>query len=220
MNVRSYKPVDERQTVRKEQEQEPDRPMGILVVTEHDIVRCGFRLLSAQVPWITRCVGARSAAEAQLLWNRYEPAVAIVELFVGEAPGTEICRDLLRDRPHASVLLTSLTERLSPAAAAAAGACGFISTGASAQEIAEAIRAAGLGKVLAPAPRSSCGPLSARQREVLRLVAAGATNSQIADTLCLSPHTVKGHTTELYRRLRARNRAEAVNLAQRVGLLV
>jgi two-component system response regulator DesR len=193
--------------------------MSVLVVNEHDIVRCGFRLLLAQVPWIRRCVGARSADEAMLLWNRYEPTVAIVELFVGESSGTEICRQLLRARPHASVLLTSLTERISSSAWTAAGASGFVSTGASAQEIAEAIRTVGLGKMLAPGPRAAHGPISSRQREVLRLMAAGATNRQIANTLGLSPHTVKGHTTDLYRRLQARNRAEAVTVAQRVGLL-
>jgi two-component system response regulator DesR len=61
--------------------------------------------------------------------------------------------------------------------------------------------------------------LSAREREVLALIAAGSTNREIAEQLFLSPHTVKEHTSALYRKLRARNRAEAVQRAQRIGLL-
>ena len=61
--------------------------------------------------------------------------------------------------------------------------------------------------------------LTGREREVLDLIAEGSTNREIADRLFLSPHTVKEHTSALYRKLGARNRAEAVQRAQRVGLL-
>jgi two-component system response regulator DesR len=61
--------------------------------------------------------------------------------------------------------------------------------------------------------------LSEREREVLSLIAAGSTNREIAEELYLSPYTVKEHTSVLYRKLGARNRAEAVLLAQRIGLL-
>jgi DNA-binding NarL/FixJ family response regulator len=62
-------------------------------------------------------------------------------------------------------------------------------------------------------------PLSDREREVLEAVASGATNREIAARLFLSPHTVKEHTSSLYRKLGARNRAEAVQKAQRIGLI-
>jgi two-component system response regulator DesR len=197
-----------------------DRPLSVLVVHGHDVVRSGFRLLLSQLPWVRRCLGARNVDEAITLWNRYEPNVALIDLFIGETPGTDLCARLRRLRPDAHVLLMSGTERMSALAAAAAGASGFISTGAPADELAHAVRAAGLGKCVSPAPQVSFGLLSRRQREVLRLMASGATNREIAEALCLSPHTVKGHTTDLYRRLRVRNRAEAVRRAQRVGLLV
>jgi two-component system response regulator DesR len=61
--------------------------------------------------------------------------------------------------------------------------------------------------------------LTEREREVLDLIARGSTNREIAETLYLSPHTVKEHTSVLYRKLRARNRAEAVRQAQRIGLM-
>ncbi len=61
--------------------------------------------------------------------------------------------------------------------------------------------------------------LTQREREVLELIARGATNREIAASLFLSPHTVKEHSSSLYRKLEARNRAEAVVRAQRLGLL-
>lgn len=71
------------------------------------------------------------------------------------------------------------------------------------------------GDVVAPA-----GPgLSDREMEVLQLIATGATNREIAAELNLSPHTVKEHTSTVYRKLEVRNRAEAVQRAQRLGLL-
>jgi DNA-binding NarL/FixJ family response regulator len=196
------------------------RRLSVLVVHDHDVVRSGFRLLLSQLPWIHRCLGARNVEEAITLWNRYEPHVALIDLFVGETPGTDLCARLRSLRPEAHVLLMSGSQQLSAAAAAAAGASGFISTGARTEELAQAIRAAGLGRSVSSAPPVAFGLLSVRQREVLRLMADGATNREIADSLYLSPHTVKGHTTGLYRRLRVRNRAEAVRRAQRVGLLV
>jgi DNA-binding NarL/FixJ family response regulator len=61
-------------------------------------------------------------------------------------------------------------------------------------------------------------PLTEREREVLSLMASGATNKEIAQRLYLSPHTVKEHTSSLYRKLKVRNRAEAVRRAERLGL--
>ena len=61
--------------------------------------------------------------------------------------------------------------------------------------------------------------LSEREREVLDLIASGATNREIAERLFLSPHTIKEHTSSLYRKLGVRNRAEAVQKAQRLGLI-
>ncbi len=78
----------------------------------------------------------------------------------------------------------------------------------------------GLGMTMFP-PQADQPPnlLSAREREVLALIADGSTNREIAAQLYLSPHTVKEHTSALYRKLKARNRAEAVQRAQRIGLL-
>ena len=83
-----------------------------------------------------------------------------------------------------------------------------------------AVRMVGLGMtVFKPHEAPSGPPLTEREREVLEAVASGATNREIAERLFLSPHTVKEHTSSLYRKLGARNRAEAVQKAQRIGLI-
>ena len=82
------------------------------------------------------------------------------------------------------------------------------------------MRMVGLGMTMfAPTAEQPAPLLSEREREVLGAIAAGQTNREIAQTLYLSPHTVKEHTSALYRKLGARNRAEAVQRAQRIGLL-
>jgi two-component system response regulator DesR len=83
-----------------------------------------------------------------------------------------------------------------------------------------AVRMVGLGMTMFP-PRAEqpSSLLTEREREVLDLIAAGSTNREIAERLFLSPHTIKEHTSTLYKKLRARNRAEAVQRAQRIGLL-
>jgi DNA-binding NarL/FixJ family response regulator len=197
-----------------------ERSLRILVVHDHDVVRSGFRLMLGRLRWVERCLGASNAEDAHLLWNRYDPHVALVDLSVSGAWGADLCRSLRRERPNGRVLLMSAHQRIAPAAARAAGAAGFVSTGSRADEIAQAILQAWDGRTVATlAPAESAGSLSERQREVLRLMASGATNREIASELCLSPHTVKGHTSDLYRRLRVRNRAQAVRRAEMVGLI-
>jgi DNA-binding NarL/FixJ family response regulator len=73
--------------------------------------------------------------------------------------------------------------------------------------------------VFAPTEELPAPLLTEREREVLDLIGAGSTNREIAQRLFLSPHTVKEHTSAVYRKLSARNRAEAVQKAQRMGLL-
>jgi two-component system response regulator DesR len=87
-------------------------------------------------------------------------------------------------------------------------------------DVARAVRMVGLGMtVFEPQRDKTVANLTEREREVLDLVAQGATNREIAEQLFLSPHTVKEHTSSLYRKLKARNRAEAVQRAQRLGLI-
>jgi len=194
----------------------------VLVVDDHDVVHWGFRLMLGELPWVERCLSARSAAEAFALARRHEPHIALVDLFVGDESGPDICERLHLVRPGLRVLLISGAGRISAPTARACGAHGFVPKDWPAADIARAVRMVGLGMTVfeegdAVAP---AGPgLSDRELEVLQLIATGATNREIAAELNLSPHTVKEHTSAVYRKLDVRNRAEAVQRAQRLGLL-
>ena len=197
-----------------------EKRLRVLVVDDHEVVHWGFRLMLGEQPWVERCLSARNGDEALALTRRYDPNVALVDLFVGQESGAEICERLRRESPATNVLLISGAGRISPNAARAAGAAGFISKDWPAADIAGAVRMVGLGMTVFRPQESSSGPaLSDREREVLDLVAGGATNREIAEQLFLSPHTVKEHTSSLYRKLSVRNRAEAVQKAQRLGLI-
>jgi DNA-binding NarL/FixJ family response regulator len=151
--------------------------------------------------------------------RRYEPHVALVDLFLGDESGPEICARLRGEAPAPRVLLMSGAGGISPRAARGAGAVGFISKDWPATEIAKMVRMVGDGKEVFRAARNTGAPtLTDRESEILGLIAGGATNREIAGTLFLSPHTVKEHTSTLYRKLGARNRADAVQRAQRLGL--
>ncbi len=194
--------------------------MRVLVVDDHDVVHWGFRVLLGQQPWVERCLAARTGEEALALVRRYEPHVALVDLFLAGESGADVCAAIRAASPRTRVLLISGAGRMSPAAAKAAGAAGFVSKDLDAIEVARAVRMVGQGMTLFPLKADQPAPLlSEREREVLELISAGSTNREIAERLYLSPHTVKEHTSALYRKLGARNRAEAVQLAQRIGLL-
>jgi two-component system response regulator DesR len=196
-----------------------ERRLRVLVVDDHDVVHWGFRLLLTEQPWVERCLSARGVDEALELARRYEPHVALVDLFLGEQSGAELCEALRRESARTRVLLISGAGWISPQAAKASGASGFVSKDWSAHDVAAAVRMVGKGMtVFAPRSEQPSAPLSEREREVLSLLASGATNREIAERLFLSPHTVKEHTSSVYKKLKARNRAEAVQRAERLGL--
>ena len=198
---------------------ETRKRLRVMVVDDHDVVHWGFRLMLGQMPWVERCLSARTGAEAIAICRRYEPHVALVDLFLGGESGPEICERLRAEAPAPRVLLMSGAGGISPRAARAAGASGFISKDWPAPEIAELARMVGDGmEVFREASNPAVPTLTDRESEILSLIASGATNREIAGALYLSPHTVKEHTSTLYRKLGARNRADAVQRAQRLGL--
>jgi DNA-binding NarL/FixJ family response regulator len=197
-----------------------DLRVGVLLVDNQDIVHVGLRVLLLRQPWVTRVVSARRGQDAVLLAERHAPRVALVDLFVGEEYGIHICSAIRERAPGVRVLLTSSTSTLTQHAARVAGAAGFVAKDCTAAELLGAIRSVAAGSErFVWSPEVARGPLSRRQQQILNLMAEGATNPRIADTLGLSVDTVKHHTTLIYKRLAVPHRAAAVHLAQRLGLL-
>ncbi len=198
-----------------------DPRLRVLVVDDHDVVQWGFRVLLERQPWVERCVAAQNATDALAAAAEEKPDVALVDLFLGSESGADICADLLQASPQTKILLISGAGTISRAAARSAGASGFVSKDMGAQDVVKAVRMVGLGMdVFAPAPDPAQAQLSAREREVVTLISAGATNREIAERLFLSPHTIKEYTSGIYKKLGVRNRAEAVKRAQQLGLIV
>jgi two-component system response regulator DesR len=195
------------------------RGLRVLVVDDHDVVQWGFRLLLERQSWVERCLAASSGAEAVQVCRKVRPEVALVDMLLGSESGAEVCEEIHQVSPDTRVLLISGAGIISPNVARAAGAAGFISKDWSAVDVVRAVRRVSQGhEVFAEAPLDS--PLSEREQEVLSLIATGSTNKEIAGQLHLSPHTVKEHTSAIYRKLGVRNRAEATRQAQRLKILV
>jgi two-component system response regulator DesR len=195
------------------------RRLRVLVVDDHEVVHWGFRMMLGNPDWVERCVSARTGAEAYTLAARYAPHVALVDLFIGCESGAEVCKELRRRSPRTNVLLISGAGRISVSAAKAAGASGFIPKDWRARDISQAVRMVGLGMtIFEQRSEVSAMLLTPRERNVLVRVAKGATNREIAAELHLSPHTVKEHTSSVGRKLGAKNRAEAVQRAQSIGI--
>ena len=194
--------------------------LRVLVVDDHDVVHWGFRLLLERQAWVESCAAATGGEDALRQAARLKPHVALVDLFLAGESGAEVAEELRRADPEMKVLLISGAGRISPAVARAAGASGFVSKDWGAADVVRAVRMVGLGQeVFAPGPEGSDVALSPREREVVTHISHGSTNAEIARALFLSPHTVKEHTSAIYRKLGVRNRAEAVKAAQRLGLI-
>jgi DNA-binding NarL/FixJ family response regulator len=196
------------------------RRLRILVVDDHDVVQWGFRLLLERQSWVERCLAASGGTEAVEICRRLRPEVALVDMLLGTESGAEVCEEIREVSPATRVLLISGAGAISPFVARSAGASGFISKDWSAVDVVKAVRMVSLGTEVFAEAAALDSPLSGREQEVLSLIATGSTNKEIAARLHLSPHTIKEHTSAIYRKLGVRNRAEATRQAQRLKILV
>jgi len=171
-------------------------------VDDHDVVHWGFRLLLTQQRWVERCLSARAGEEALELTRRFEPHVALVDLFIGQESGAEICERLRAERPAPKVLLISGAGRISKSAARAAGAAGFVSKDWPSADIVKAVYRVASGKlVFQPAREPAAAALTDREREVLGLMAEGRTNRAIAEQLVVSSASVEKYVTSIFAKL-------------------
>jgi len=198
----------------------------IVIADDHTVVRHGLRMLIDYEEGLQVIAEAGTVPDAERLTRAHRPSVLVLDLNMPGGSGLEAIPRLRTTVPDtAIVVLTMQDDPAFARKALQAGALGFVLKEAADEELLEAIRlaAAGdtylnprLGARMAAAPDESAGPpddLSEREVEVLRLIALGHTNSEIASQLFLSTRTVETHRAHIQQKLRRTSRAELVRYA-------
>jgi DNA-binding NarL/FixJ family response regulator len=199
------------------------RQLSVLVVEDDAIVRAWVRLALEGSEF--RFAGeASTAAEAEALVRRRHPRLLLIDYRLPDRNGTDLLRDLRDGGLTApAVLMTAGAEPGLNEAAREAGAQGSVIKSGRGDELVATLRhVLDGGRLFDPRhPRRAPGhaPLTRREREVLRLVAEGATNAQVADQLSVGEETVKTLLGRTFLKLGVRRRAEAVAVAHKAGLL-
>jgi two-component system, NarL family, response regulator NreC len=206
----------------------------VVVVDDHAVVRSGLRLLLEAQDEIEVVAEAGDARGAVFETRAHKPDVVLLDVVMPGRSGIEAIPELLKEAPETSILVLSMQD--DPAyvrEAFSAGAKGYVLKEAADAEVVAAVREVAKGEqYVHPAlgarlvaaeveerTRAEEDPLSDREREVLRLLALGHTNQEIAKTLFLSVRTVETHRAHIMQKLRISTRAELVRYALAAGLL-
>ena len=208
--------------------------IGVLIVDDHAIVREGQRALIDTEPGMEVVGEAADGFEAVEMAEKLQPDVILLDLEMPRKGGIEAIGEIKAENPEAHILvLTSFTEDDKVYAAIKAGAMGYLLKDSSPVEILTAIQKVHLGetsmcpsiaeKLMRELQRStnlkpSVDPLTEREVEILKLVAQGLPNQEIAEILFISERTVRTHVTNILSKLHLANRTQAALYALREGL--
>lgn len=210
----------------------------VLVVDDHDLFRTGISSLLGAQPGIEVVAQASGGHKGVKLASELRPDVVLMDLRMPDLEGQEATRAIVEQRPVTRVLaLTVLSSEDDVARALQAGASGFLAKDTPVDDVVTAVRAAAVGAAwLSPRAaevalgvlrRADLGqepapahthPLSPRELDVLRLIARGLENSEIAEILNISPRTVKNHVSSILAKLGLPSRIHAATYAVRRGL--
>jgi two-component system response regulator NreC len=206
----------------------------VLVVDDHAVVRSGLRHVLDSEDDIETVGEAGSAEESVRVARELSPDVVLMDVMLGDGSGLDATPEVLRVAPEAKVLVLSMQDDPRYVREAfAAGASGYVLKEAADTDVVGAVRevAAGnryvhpaLGAKIAAADATAAAkaesdPLSDREREVLRLLALGHTNQEIAKMLFISVRTAETHRAHVMQKLRLSTRAELVRYALAEGML-
>jgi two-component system, NarL family, response regulator LiaR len=203
----------------------------VLVVDDHAVVRRGLRMFLADDPQIELVGEAGDGEEAVRLAGELKPDVVLMDLLLPRVDGIQATETIRRELPDTQVIaLTSVLEDASVIGAVKAGAIGYLLKNTEADDLLSAIHAAAGGQVRLSAEASARlmreirapeGPemLTPRETDVLRLVAEGKANKEIAGALGITEQTAKSHVHSILGKLGMLSRTQAAVHAARIGLV-
>lgn len=211
-------------------------PLRVLLADDHPVFRKGLRALLTSLPEVTVVGEAADGERAVQMVAECQPDIVVMDLKMPGVNGVEATRRILAERPGIGVLvLTMFDDDDSVFAAMRAGALGYLVKGSETEEVIRAVTAVGHGDaIFGPSvarrivafltrPQSAHDEhrfpeLTAREREILDLIAAGASNADIAKRLFLSPKTIRNQVSSIYAKLQVADRAQAIVRARAAGL--
>jgi DNA-binding NarL/FixJ family response regulator len=206
--------------------------ISVLIADDHEIVRRGLRMTIAGEADLLLLGEARNGREAVEMAATSQPHVVLLDIQMPEMNGVEAAAAIHAAQPEIFILmLTSFDGDAQLYAALQAGASGYLLKDASGDELVRAIRGAARGEpqlhptiarrlmARAPAPADPLALLTARERDVLGLLAQGLSNKQIGAALMLTEVTVKGYVSAVLGKLQVADRTQAALLAVRYGLV-
>lgn len=204
-----------------------ERRIRILVVDDHFMVRLGLVSAIADEPDIEVVGEGGCGLEAVVLFSQLAPDVTLMDGMLPDIHGVEACRRILLKHPDARIIIVSINDTAEDVhRALQAGAWGYIPKYCEKDAIVRAIRAVADGVRFLPpelsrklAERNLQPLLSSRETDVLRLIAKGLANKQIANELAVGEATVKTHVRHILEKLGAPDRTSAAILAMERGLL-
>lgn len=207
----------------------PTTPViSVLVVDDHPIVLDGVRHLVDSTPWITLAAYARCGREAITLAEQTQPHVVLLDLRLPDMLGPEVIQGIQRGAPDTRIILfTAYPDHAAVQPALAAGAHTVVLKDADRADLVDIIRHVAHDVPLGPestarrqlAHRLRQHALTRREYEILRHISMGETNPEIAESLGLTRNTVKTYVQNALSKLGARNRIEALNRLNELGLL-
>jgi DNA-binding NarL/FixJ family response regulator len=202
-------------------------PIRILAVDDHALLRKGIAALINAEPDMELVAQAANGREAIAAFKTHEPDVTLMDLQMPEMSGIECIIAIRSAFPHARVIvLTTYPGDVQVVRALKAGARAYLLKGQVDTELPEVIRAVHAGQKRIPpeiaaelAEHTADVGLSAREIDVLRLIATGNTNKEIACKLFIAEETVKSHVTNILAKLQANDRTHAVTTAVKRGII-
>lgn len=205
------------------------KKIQVMLVDDHSVVRMGLAAIINLEKDIHVCGEAENGAEAMAIAAKLKPDVIVMDLRMPGMDGADATAEVLKASPASKVLiLTSFGDSTDIAHALAAGATGAVTKNISNSDIADAIRRAAAGeRILSPEIKASLANAESdekirftkREQDIISSVTRGLTNQEIATMLNISRTRVKQHLKEVFNKLGAANRSEAIVIAMRKRLL-